>query len=133
VTDRIGGDVDTLDTIHTHSTLYSHTPLSIGTGPSPPAHGTHGASSKALHASQQPSGFGNGPSAPYGTAPYSPGIAGLHSAAVAGGGGGLDSPTPSIRAVPVCPAKEEEAAAAAITRASLEDIIEACQILDIEV
>jgi hypothetical protein len=39
--------------------------------------------------------------------------------------------------VPVCPAKEEEeaAAAAAITRGSLalEDIIEACQILDIEV
>ena len=48
------------------------------------------------------------------------------------GGGELDSPTPSIRAVPVCPAKEEEEAAA-ITRGSLEDIIEACQILDIEV
>jgi hypothetical protein len=48
-------------------------------------------------------------------------------------GGQLDSPTPSIRVVPVCPAKEEEeAAAAAITRGSL-DIIEACQILDIEV
>ena len=45
----------------------------------------------------------------------------------------MDSLTQSIRAVPVCPAKEEEeAAAAAITRGSL-DIIEACQILDIEV